>query len=546
MKTILVIDDQRINLITIEAIIKSNIPDCMVLTALLGKEGIEIAIKNQPDIIILDIVMPEIDGYEVCKRLKENELTKRIPIMMITSNETDTESRVRGLNLGADAFLSRPIDFIELSTQVKVMLRIKEAEEELQQERDLLEQKVKERTKELSKSEKELKAALKKATESDRLKLAFLATMSHELRTPLNAVIGLSDIINEDLPIKDIIEYNRIINTSGQCLLNIIEDILDITMIETGGTKVYKSIFSLNGLIGEVHDFIETEQHQANKIGIDLKHIKSSKNKDIAINTDPAKLKQILINLLRNAFKFTDTGHIHYGYDVVQNNGTPLLKFFVEDTGIGIAEKKQPIIFEVFRQVEDSHTRTRGGTGIGLTISKKLIELLDGEIGFESTEGKGSTFYFTIPYEGYETAKKKKKKEKIDRPEVENAIKNKTVLIVEDVEASFHFLNAVLLKSRINTVWAKDGADAVKLCKENSIIDLVLMDISMPVMNGYDATKRIKKINPGLPIIAQTAYAIEGDRKKALDAGCDDYITKPINKEHLLDLIDKYIQTDSD
>lgn len=542
MKTILVIDDQKINLITIEAIIKNNIPKCKVITALLGKEGIEIAIEKHPDIIILDIVMPEIDGYEVCRRLKENVLTKRIPVMMITSKKTDTKSRIRGLNIGADAFLSRPIDYIELTTQVKVMFRIKKAEDKLQQEKNLLDKKVKERTSELEQSEKELKIALIKATESDRLKMAFLATMSHELRTPLNAVIGLSDIINENLQIDDIMSYNKIINSSGQNLLNIIEDILDITMIETGGTKVHKSIFSLRNLIKDVHVIVSQEQHLMGKSNIQLNQILSHDNNDVAINTDHAKLKQILINLLRNAFKFTDNGHIDYGYTMITENEKLMLKFYVTDTGIGIADDKHGFIFEVFRQVEDTHTRTRGGTGIGLSIAKQLTELLGGTIWFDSIEGEGSTFYFTIPYEGYETVTKSIKNQNKLRPDIEGALRNKTVLIVEDIESSFHFLTVVLLKSRINTVWAKNGADAIKLCKENSIIDLVLMDISMPIMNGYEATAKIKKFRPHLPIIAQTAYAIEGDREKALAAGCDDYISKPINKDSLYQIIDKYLK----
>jgi len=210
-----------------------------------------------------------------------------------------------------------------------------------------------------------------------------------------------------------------------------------------------------------------------------------------------------------------------------------MIRFYVEDTGIGIPEEKQELIFDIFRQVEDSYTRSYGGTGLGLSISKKLTGLLGGKIWLKSEEGVGSTFYFTIPME---------KIEDIDKPvnrETDSKISlhGKTILIVEDDESSFEFLQVVLENSGINIIWAEDGEVSVKLCKENSNIDLVLMDINIPVMNGYDATREIKKFRPDLPIIAQTAYAIAGDREKSLDAGCDDYISKPIKKEKLLKII---------
>lgn len=253
------------------------------------------------------------------------------------------------------------------------------------------------------------------------------------------------------------------------------------------------------------------------------------------INSDPSKLKQIFINLLKNALKFTNKGHVHYGFKIEKNTDKPMIRFFVEDTGIGIPENKLELIFDVFRQIDDSHTRKYGGTGIGLSISKKLIRFLGGDIWVESEEGKGSIFYFTIPYDGKQLINEATKS--ITKVKIEIIPDTKTILIVEDVEASYELLNTILRKSSYNTLWVKNGEEAISICKENTAIDLVLMDINMPVMNGYEATKVIKEFRPDLPIIAQTAFAIAGDKEKSIEAGCDDYISKPIKRNLILSKI---------
>ncbi|VAW14498.1 hypothetical protein MNBD_BACTEROID01-1354 [hydrothermal vent metagenome] len=380
------------------------------------------------------------------------------------------------------------------------------------------------------KTEQGLINALEKATESDRLKSAFLATISHELRTPLNAIIGFSDIISKDLPIDDIIEFNKTINASGNHLLAIVKDLFDITLIESGEIKIAKENFKLRTILNDVQNIIKAEQEKTNKGNIGLNLVTPPEGEGLIINTDPSKLKQILINLLKNALKFTHEGYINYGYNIEAGHDKPVLKFYIEDTGIGIPKEKQELIFDIFRQVEDSHTRIYGGAGIGLSISKKLAELLGGRIWLESEKGEGSTFYLEIPLDEFEMVSKPIIKE----TGKDNSLKEKTILIVEDVQVSFEFLKIVLEKSGINIIWAKDGEEAIKLCKENTNIDLVLMDINMPFMNGYEATKKIKKIRPNLPIIAQTAYAIAGDKEKSLEAGCDDYIAKPIKLDILM------------
>ncbi len=383
------------------------------------------------------------------------------------------------------------------------------------------------------KAESDLLKALEKATESDRLKSAFLATVSHELRTPLNAIIGFSEIIDDEMEITEILSFNKTINASGMHLLGIVEDIFDISLIETGEVQINKKEENLESILKNIHEIIEVEQQNTNKNNIKINQIIPSDKVDLVIYTDPLKLKQILINLLKNALKFTNEGHINYGYSIESIKDKQMFKFYVEDSGIGIPKEKQSIIFDMFRQVEDSHTRIYGGTGIGLSISKKLAELLGGQLWVESDEGAGAVFYFTIPLENHviESNTRDTITEADIYPE------HKTILVVEDDMPSFEFLKIVLERSGYSILWAKDGLEAIKYCTENYDINLVFMDINMPAMNGYDATIEIKKIRPELIIIAQTAYAISGDREKALEAGCDDYMSKPIKKTELLEII---------
>lgn len=389
------------------------------------------------------------------------------------------------------------------------------------------------------KAEQDIKNALERATESDRLKSTFLATMSHELRTPLNAIIGFSGLINKDTSAESIISYAKTIKSSGEDLLSIVEDLFDITLIEAGMSNVKNTQINLNVLLKEILKIIKIEQYKTNKDNLELDYIIPLENGNIIINTDAVKLKQILINVLKNALKFTHEGHVNYGYNIETIKDKPIIKFFINDTGIGIPQDKHKLIFDVFRQSDDSHTRLYGGTGIGLSIAKKLTELLGGKIWLESEEGKGSTFYFTIPYNTPKNTDKLKDHD--TKTVLDNRFKNKTILIVEDDVVSYKFLKIALELYSADIIWAKDGAESVEFCKANANIDLVLMDLNMHGMDGYVATKKIKEFLPDLPIIAQTAYAIAGDREKALAAGCDNYISKPIDLDTLMKILKKWI-----
>ncbi len=372
----------------------------------------------------------------------------------------------------------------------------------------------------------ELINAKEKAEESDRLKSTFLANMSHELRTPLNAIIGFSELMTDSGPDQNTSEFSEIILKSGQHLLNLVEDIFDTTMIETGQIKINYEKADIVSVLEEVKDIIQGERLRDNKSEVKLILNLDGVGSQMDMMTDSRKLKQVLINLLRNALKFTDKGFIEYGFTVINDNGNTCFHFYVRDTGIGIDKKYHETIFNIFRQIDDTHTRKFGGMGLGLSIAKKTIELLGGKIWVESEPSVGSVFYFTIPV-------LPDKSEKYNKPNdkaliMDKKYAGKTILIAEDEKSNFDYLKILLTRMNIRVLWAKDGREAVNLCETDPSIDLVLMDIKMPLLDGYAATRIIKKKRPELPIIAQTAYAMISDKKEADKAGCDGYLSKPI------------------
>lgn len=384
----------------------------------------------------------------------------------------------------------------------------------------------------------ELIKAKEKAEESDKLKSAFLATMSHELRTPLNAIIGFSDLFNEALSKDDMIDFSKTINKSGMHLLNIIEDILEISMLETGAIFIKDETIIIQDLMIELREILNSGIKKAEKPEIKSRYQPDSKNLNLIIKGDYNKIKQIIIHLLSNSIKFINEGFIEFGYQLSEDEDNII--FYVKDTGIGIDKKFHDIIFDRFRQIDDSHTRIYGGTGLGLCIVKNLTELMGGKIWLESEPGKGSIFYCSFPCKLIQVNKQKIEKKKPESIALDTI--KKTILIAEDEESSFIFLQAVLKKNISDILWAKNGVEAIKLFKENPNINLVLMDLKMPELNGYEAAKTIRKINNKIPIIAQTAYAMPGDRDKVISHGFDDYISKPIKKDDLLKIISKHLK----
>ena len=388
---------------------------------------------------------------------------------------------------------------------------------------------------EREKTNKELIKAKEKAEESDRLKSAFLANMSHEIRTPMNGIIGFSEILQEEtLTGEKRKSYTQIVMNSGQQLLNIVNDILDISKIETGQVKINNNKVILNQMMLELFTFFKPK---INTQEVSLYLHKDAGDEESTIHTDKARLSQVFNNLLSNAVKFTQKGHIKFGYEIK----TDEVLFFVEDTGIGIPAKYHDSIFERFRQADMDLSRKYGGTGLGLSISKGLVELMNGRLWLESKQGKGSTFYFTIPYQE-KPEKEKNTRTEEDIAETDENISNTTILLVEDEEINHLYFEEVLSSHNINLLQAYNGKEAVEICTEHPEIQLVIMDIKMPEMDGFEATRNIKKYRPDLPVIAITAYAMAEDRQKALKAGCDDYLSKPVKYKTLLKRIAELIK----
>ena len=385
------------------------------------------------------------------------------------------------------------------------------------------------------KIETDLIEAKEKAEESDRLKTAFLTNMSHEIRTPMNGILGFTELLKEpNLKSDDVQDYIQIIQISGARMLNTINNIVDISKIESGIIQNNISETNINQKMEFTYKFFTPE---AEFKGLQLFLKNGLTTKESIIKTDNEKVYGILTNLVKNAIKFTYEGSIIFGYD----KKGEFLEFFVKDTGVGIPKNQKKLIFERFRQGSESHNRGYEGSGLGLSIAKSYVEMLGGKIWVESHEGKGTTFYFTIPYNA--VSEEKTKIINVVSPVLkEIQLHNLKILIVEDDEISYSLLTKMLQKISKEVLHAMTGIEAIEACRNNPDLDMVLMDIRMPVMDGNEATRQIRHFNKDIIIIAQTAYAFSNDKEKAIEAGSNDYISKPINITSLFELIKKHIK----
>lgn len=386
------------------------------------------------------------------------------------------------------------------------------------------------------KQKDELVKAREKAEESDRLKSSFLANISHEIRTPMNGILGFTELLRDPtLNEETRMEFLAIVERSGKQLLNLINDIIDISKIEAGLMQMNPSDCSLNNVFRDVGMLFNSHEKIRNKsVELRLKLLFSDEASWVRI--DAQRLSQILINLVGNALKFTQKGYVEFGYRLTTDN---MLLIFCKDTGIGIPSDKHTKIFDRFIQVSDTKNREYEGTGLGLAISKSLAELMDGTIWVESEPGKGSTFFLSLPFIPVE-----KGFSKIFGTNSEASIPDlsgKMILIAEDVPVNYQFLKATLDKTGADTLWAKNGREAVEMALGGSPPDLILMDLKMPLMNGYEATRLIKAQRPSIPIVAQTAYSLDGDRQKSMDAGCDNHIAKPIQTSELYKILEQFL-----
>ena len=380
----------------------------------------------------------------------------------------------------------------------------------------------------------ELIYAKEKAEEGDRLKSSFLANMSHEIRTPMNGILGFTELLKEPkLTGEEQRQYINVIEKSGNRMLNIINDIVSISKIESGQMNLSYKETSINDQIESICTVFKVEAKEKN---IELKINNTLSAADNLISTDEEKVYAILSHLLSNALKFTDDGLIEIG--CFRNNNS--ITFYVKDSGIGIDSNKIDVIFERFRQVDDSLNRNYDGAGLGLYISKSYTELLGGKIWAENNLDKGAVFYFKIPFIKPNEIDKEVQIPIVTIPYETQKLK---ILVAEDDSISLKFISKILKIFGENLLIARNGFEAVNICKKNPDIDIILMDIQMPVMNGYEAIKKIREFNEDVIIITQSAFVFTDEAEKAIEVGGNGYISKPIDKKQLIDHINKQIIT---
>jgi two-component system, sensor histidine kinase and response regulator len=524
---ILIVDDNQANIDVLESFLEiqgytnfKSITDSRLVFDLFE--------SFKPDLILLDLMMPNLNGYEVIRQLKTLiPQNTYLPVLVLTADIT-TEAKQRALALGAKDFLSKPFDLTEVGLRIKNLIETRFLHQQLNSQNQILEEKVKDRTIELENTIFDLEIAKRKAEDSDRLKTAFMNNISHEIRTPLNGILGFGSlIVQPDLEAEEKEEYLESLNISSYRLMNTITDYMDISLIVTDNLEVNHKPVVISAMMTKVFQYF---QESCVKKNIELKMQLPADADNFILNTDGIILQKAISKLVDNAVKFTSEGSVMLGFQFNNNE----IEIFVKDTGKGIGRSAQDRIFEFFTQEDISNTRGHEGSGLGLSIAKGIIQLLGGKISLKSEKNIGTTVFITLPYNKATTSIKPTNSLKAPKER-----KAPLILIAEDDNYNYFFIET-LLKKESKTLRAFNGQEAVDLCKMHPDIDLILMDIRMPVMNGLEATHIIKTFRHDLPIIAVTAYAQSNDELKIRKAGCDDYISKPIKKAELLSLVQKH------
>lgn len=519
---ILIVDDNEANRYTLRRQLERA--GYQIIQASDGTEAIELAARETPDMAIIDIGLPDISGYEVGRRIKEASSSLILPVLHISASYVGTAEQAKGLDSGADAYLTQPIEPIMLLSTVGSLLRIRKAEKELDK-----------RIQELRRNKADLERTKSEAEEANRAKSRFLANMSHEIRTPLGAILGFVDLLKDPgFSAEEKNEYLEIVRKNGLQLNALIDDILDLSKVEAGKLELSEMKTDLTALLEDVANIFTT----------------TAKRKNIALTfhredtvpgyifTDSMRLKQVLINLIGNALKFTEQGVI----DVIARRRGDKLEFEVRDTGIGIATEHQPKLFQPFQQADSSMTRKFGGTGLGLSLSKKIAQTLHGDLWLEKSEpGKGSVFIASVRLrESSELEAPTPAPHKL-APDAD--LSGVRILVVEDVEENRMLLRLYLRKLGLHVELAENGQDGVAKALTDRF-DLILMDLQMPVMDGADAMRRLRDAGYEKPIVALTAHALKEDRDRCLEMGFTDYLSKPINFDHLLETICRHAPVD--
>ena len=505
--SVFIVDDQVESIKLINSVLKSEFKTMFAKDSLSAIKMIE---ENMPDLILLDIQMPEIDGYALCKQIKKNSLISDIPVIFVTAN-TDIGYEKKGFETGAVDFITKPMNPDILKARVRTHIKLKEA--------------------------------IIEANQANQAKSQFLASMSHEIRTPLNAILGMTELsLQQDLN-EDIKENLNVVMYSAKHLKDVINDILDIAKIEAGKIEIDCVDFDFVALIQSI---LSTFNVQIKQKSLYLKFEKDETTPRY-VKGDPIRLKQIIVNLVGNAIKFTQEGGIIVKIAGKKDLNTIHYTLSVADTGIGISQDKLNSIFNSFSQADSSTTRKYGGTGLGLYISKQLIELMGGTISVKSTPGKGSIFYLIFTLEMGNESVINDKQKILESKSRKKQIIEKDILVVDDISTNRKVAEKILNDFGYKPFMATSAKEAFQMLKTMSF-DLILMDIEMPEMDGLEATRLIRSGKFGhevakIPVVAMTAHALTKYEQKCIEAGMNDFITKPISFNKLKEKLKKKYAT---
>ncbi|MDD5134723.1 MAG: response regulator [Phycisphaerae bacterium] len=542
---VLIVDDDELDrklvklvLIKAAAQIRFNIETAQNMSEALAKLA-----EASFSIVLLDLNLPDSRGTETVKKVFE--IAPDVPIVVLTGLD-DEDAGLDAIRSGAEDYLVKG-DSLEytLVRTIRYAIERKRTESSILEAKQDLE-KINARLLKATKTAQEMAAEAERANAA---KSEFLANMSHEIRTPMNAIIGFSEVLEEETLTEQQKQYIKLILDSSRHLLGLVNDILDFSKIEAGQMNTESIECDVRALLENVESLIKPSVEKKN---LQLK-IECSDDVPIVIMTDPARLRQCLINLLSNSVKFTEQGYVKIFAHKVSKDNNPFVEFAVSDTGIGIPAEKLGTIFDSFTQADGSTTRKYGGTGLGLTITKQLAELMGGNVTTESQVGHGSTFKFlvpaTIPQEqslesGLSENTGETEQETEDKQGSLQAEFSGRVLVAEDGMANQVLIKLLLEKLGFVVTVAKDGLEAIDAVK-NQHFEIIFMDMQMPNLNGYETTKRLRSLGINTPIIAMTANTAAEDEKQCVAAGCDNFVPKPIDKALLLKVIREYMGVSS-